>query len=37
MKRYQRFSAAGIPLPAMMFLSQQVAAQVVRIAEQPTL
>ena len=36
MKRVQRFSAAGILLAAMMFLSQQVAAQVVRIAEMNT-
>jgi creatinine amidohydrolase/Fe(II)-dependent formamide hydrolase-like protein len=36
MKRYQRFSAAGILLAAVMFLSQQVAAQVVRIAEMNT-
>jgi hypothetical protein len=36
MKRYQRFSAAGIPLAAVMFLSQQVAAQVVRVAEMNT-
>ena len=34
MKRYQRFS--GIVLAAMMFLSEQVAAQVVRIAEMNT-
>jgi creatinine amidohydrolase len=36
MKRYQRSSAAGILLAAVMFLSQQVAAQVVRIAEMNT-
>ena len=36
MKRVQHFSAAGILLAAMMFLSQQVAAQVVRIAEMNT-
>ena len=36
MKRYRRFSAAGILLPAVMFFGQQVAAQVVRIAEMNT-
>jgi creatinine amidohydrolase/Fe(II)-dependent formamide hydrolase-like protein len=36
MKRYQRFAAAGILLAAEMFLSQQVAAQVIRIAEMNT-
>jgi creatinine amidohydrolase len=36
MKPYQRFSAAGILLAAVMFLSQQVRAQVVRIAEMNT-
>jgi creatinine amidohydrolase len=36
MKRYQHCSAAGILLAAMMFLSPQVAAQVVRIAEMNT-
>src|SRR5216684_2837860 len=37
MKRYQRFSAAGILLAAAMFsTSQQVAAQVLRIAEMNT-
>jgi hypothetical protein len=37
MKRYQRFSAAGILLAAVMFSSsQQVAAQVLRIAEMNT-
>ena len=36
MKPYQRSSAAGILLAAVMFLSQQVAAQVVRIAEMNT-
>ena len=36
MKRYQRFSVAGILLAAMMFLSQQVAAQILRIAEMNT-
>ena len=36
MKRDQRFSAAGMLLAGMMFLSQQVAAQVVRIAEMNT-
>jgi len=36
MKRYQRFWAAGILLAGMMFLSRQVAAQVVRIAEMNT-
>ncbi len=37
MKRYQRFSAAGILLAAAMFsASQQVAAQVLRIAEMNT-
>ncbi len=36
MKRYRRFSAAGILLAAVMFFGQQVAAQVVRIAEMNT-
>ena len=36
MKPYQRSSAAGILLPAVMFFSQQVAAQVVRIGEMNT-
>jgi len=36
MKRYQCFSAAGILLAAVMPLSQQIAAQVVRIAEMNT-
>ncbi len=36
MKLYQRFSAAGLLLAAVMFLSQQVAAQVLRIAEMNT-
>jgi creatinine amidohydrolase/Fe(II)-dependent formamide hydrolase-like protein len=37
MKRYQRFSAAGILLAVVMFsTSQQVAAQVLRIAEMNT-
>jgi hypothetical protein len=36
MKRYERFSAAGILLAAVMFSSQQAAAQVLRIAEMNT-
>jgi len=36
MKCYKRFSAAGILLAAVMSFSQQVAAQVVRIAEMNT-
>src|SRR5260370_42324706 len=37
MQRYQRFSAAGILLAAVMFsTSQQVSAQVLRIAEMNT-
>src|SRR5438132_11622617 len=36
MKRFQRFWAAGILLAAVMFLSQQAAAQIVRIAEMNT-
>jgi creatinine amidohydrolase/Fe(II)-dependent formamide hydrolase-like protein len=36
MKRYQRFWAAGILLAAVMFSSQQVAAQILRIGEMNT-
>src|SRR5258708_39919380 len=36
MKRYQRFSAAGILLAAVVFSSQQVAAQILRIGEMNT-
>jgi len=36
MKRYQGFSAAGILLVAVMFSSQQVAAQILRISEMNT-
>jgi len=36
MKRYQHFSAAGILLAAVVFSSQQVAAQIVRIGEMNT-
>ncbi len=36
MKRYQCFSAAGMLLAAVMFLSQQTAAQILRIGEMNT-
>ena len=36
MKRYQCFSAAGMLLAAVMFSSQQTAAQILRIGEMNT-
>lgn len=36
MKRYQCFSAAGVVLAGVLFLNQQVAAQILRIGEMNT-